>query len=205
MVVSTLTMNEVTEHAGANHIQHRGVGAVVTAILHDQAMAARPFRGFNNIPAVFECIRRRHFGAYMLSLLQCSEHLRHVPLPRCSNINKIEIITRRQPFEVSLTFGVDRRRLLSSLFYQLSCSLTLLFDYIAYRVHNHFIYCQKFTEDAGSAQTDANDSNPDNIARFKLHANHCMLFAATSLIDFRPLWTISAYTKTRRITHARSS
>src|ERR1051326_8500231 len=152
---------------------------VVAAVLHDQAVTASGFRCVNDLPTVFERISSRDFGAHVFSFLQRSEHLRDMPFPGRSNVDEIKIVTRREMSKVALAVGIDRGRLLTSLFNHPSRAYTFFVDDIAHGVDRYLVDRQKLTEHICSTEAHANHPDPHAIARLKLHTDHRLLFPSS--------------------------
>src|SRR5215212_5088603 len=119
---------------------------VITTVLHDQTMTTRTLRRVNNIPTIFERVRSRHFSPGVLSCSQSSEHLRSMPFPGRGNIDEIEIITRDESFEVSLSVAVDSGCFLTGLLDHLGRMRALLFHNVTDGIDNYLIDSKKFSE-----------------------------------------------------------
>src|SRR4051794_35677532 len=107
-------------------------------------MTPSSLRSVNNVPTVFESVGGRHFGTGMLSGAQRSQHLRNVPFPRRGNIDKVEIITSDESFEVAFSVCINGWCLLTSLLDELSRTRALLFHDIANGVDDYLIDRKKF-------------------------------------------------------------
>src|SRR5215213_665691 len=150
VVVSTLTVYEISKHTGAHHVQNCSFGIVITTVLHDQAMTTRSLRSVNNIPTIFESVSRRHFGTDMLSCSQGGEHLRNMPFPGRGNIHKVKIITSDESFELSFSVRVNARCLLTGLLDQLSRTRALFFHDITDGIDDYLIDSKKFPQHLGA-------------------------------------------------------
>src|ERR1041385_2357131 len=184
VVVSTLTMDEISKHTGAHHVQNCSFRIVITTVLHDQTMTTRSFRSVNNIPTIFESVGGGHFSPGMFSGTQGGQHLRNVPFPRGGNVYEVEIITSDESFEVSFSVRVNAGCLLTGLLDHLCRTRALLFHDITNGINDYLVNSKKFSEHLRATKTNADDSKTDNVVRFKPDANHCSLLCTTSLHCF---------------------
>jgi hypothetical protein len=97
----------------------------------------------------------------VFSCFQCCKHLRHMPFPRRSNVDEIEIVTRRTAFKITFTIGIDRRFLLAGIFDELSRAQTLLINDITDGVDYYFVdrHLTKNVSGQGLAITRAHQPN----------------------------------------------
>src|SRR6185369_15649411 len=136
MVVGAFTMYEVSEHAGAHHIEDCGFGIVVTTVFHDQAVTSRRFGSIYKLPTVFECVGGWDFGTGVLSRCECGEHLRNMPLPGRGDVNEVEVIAHDESLEVSLAVRVDAWSFLSGFLDHLRRAGALVFHDVADGVYD---------------------------------------------------------------------
>ena len=106
---------KVAKHAGTNHVHHQQLALPIAAILHDHAVPPRLLRRVDDRLTLFEGHDRGHFESCVRPALHRRDSHRRVPLPRCRDVNKIQIVPLTQIFVVVLAVCVNLRLLAAAL------------------------------------------------------------------------------------------
>ena len=159
--VSTLGMNDLAEHALADHIEDHHLGLAVVAILHHHAMSACLLRHLDELPAIVERHSCGHFRGGMLAILHGCDAHRHVPLPRRRRVDEIDVRRFAQPLEVFRPARKASRFGLARLGHPFLHQFHAVFDDVADRRDARAGHAEKIAHVGAAHATDADEADPD--------------------------------------------
>src|SRR6185503_18567017 len=107
-----------------------------------------------------------------------------VPLPWRCDVNEVEVVARDESLEVSFAVCVNAGRLLSDFLDHLRRARAFVFYDVTDGVYHDLVDGEKFSEDLGAAQADADDSEADDVVRFEVDADHGSVLRVTKLRFF---------------------
>src|SRR5215813_14943807 len=139
-------------------------------------MTSRSIRRVDNLPTIIKRVSSRHLSTRVLPFFQSSKNLWNVPLPWRSYVNKVQILTCRKSFKITLTIGINGWSLLSGLLHHLRRPETFVIDNVTDGIHLYFFDRQKLIQNTCATQAHAHDSQADDITWFKPDSDHRCVF-----------------------------
>src|SRR3954463_7888494 len=92
MNICSFAMYYLSKETLPHHIQNLHPEEIITNIFQHHAMFAGTLAGFNQPPAIIDCLSGRYFNGYMLTMVHRVNSHRRMQCPWCNNIYQINVI-----------------------------------------------------------------------------------------------------------------
>src|SRR5438874_3420095 len=165
MQVPALAVQDLPEHALADHVEHHHLHAPVGAVLHHDAVLAVLLRVLDQVPAVLDRVGRRHLSGGVLAVAHRREANRDVPLPRRGVVDQIQVLLLAHAHEVPRTPGVARRAGISGGGDQVLHARDLFRHNVAHGLEDAALDPNQVAHMGTPHPADADEADPDRVHR----------------------------------------
>ena len=172
--VASLCVDDLPEEALLCHVERREFEKVVDAVLEHHAVAARPFGGVDQLPALGDALGGGNLEGDVLAVFHGVDGHRDVLKPRRDDVHQVEVVAFAELFPTLLAavfVGPGCARLFENL-------LVLLDPFgveVAQRPDLHVVDESQPGDGAGAPHAQPDDADPDHRNRRGGEAQHRLL------------------------------
>ena len=172
--IAALRMNDFSEKTLLRHVEGREFEEVVHAVLDHHAVAACPFGGVDQLPALGDALRGGNFQGDVLAVFHGIDGHRDVLQPRGDDVHQVEVVALAELFPALLAavfIGPGHARLFE---YPLVL-LDPLGVKVAQRPYFHVVDESQPGDGAGTPHAQSDDADPDHRDRLGGEAQQRLL------------------------------
>jgi len=172
MDVGGLAMHQIAQNAFPAEVQGQHFVISIAAVFKHHAVAARLFRGVDQLPALLQRHGGRHFDGRVLAALHRIDRHRRVPQPRRADVDQIDLAGFAQRAPRVARPEIAFRRGQPFVGQGLDLPRHPVFEQIADRPDLDTGNAREPVDRARPAVSDADEADTDLLQRFSAETDH---------------------------------